>query len=302
MRHASLPFPLALLGFFVFTGCSSVETATPESPATPTFLRQDRLRGSITREREWWDLVHYDLALEVLPETKSIRGSNTITFRTLATGSMLQVDLQPPLEITRVKHAGGDLDYEREGNVYWVHFPEELAAGTEQEVQVFYEGTPVESLRPPWSGGFTWDRDELGNPFIATTCQGIGASIWWPNKDHGYDEPDRGVDVRVTVPQGLVAVSNGRLLERRPSPDGSTETFHWRVVNPINNYCVNVNIGNYVSMDETFAGEGGALDVHPPSSQASSASTSRGFVSFMLVSPVRPDEASRRDRAAPRAR
>ena len=117
----------------------------------------------------------------------------------------MQIDLQEPLQITKVILLGDDdssreLAFEREGNVYWVTFPKTLSVGEEHRVTVFYEGTPVESTRPPWSGGLTWSSDDKGNPFIATTCQGIGASIWWPNKDHGYDEPDRGMNIHITVP------------------------------------------------------------------------------------------------------
>ena len=231
-------------------------TALPEG-----FTEQDRLRGSITKERSWWDLQHYDLSLQVFPETKSIRGSNLIGFRTLTAGDRMQIDLQPPLKITRVAHGAADLNFEREGNVYWITFGAKLSAGVEDEIRVFYEGVPVKSRRPPWSGGFSWRSDGHGNHFIATTCQGIGASIWWPNKDHGYDEPDRGMDIRVTVPQALTAVANGRLRKKTHDTVAGTRTFHWQVTNPINNYAVNVNIGNYVVMPTTYEGKFGKLDV-----------------------------------------
>ncbi len=266
MHHAR--FRTLLLATTLLGGCASTQEVPADSVAEvrakPAFSRQSRLRGSITREREWWDVLHYDLELEVLPGTRRLKGSNTITFRTLAPGERMQVDLQPPLEVTRVTHVDQgevELDFEREGNVYWIRFPEALAASVEQRVRVEYKGAPLESERPPWTGGFTWETDEKGHAFIATTCQGIGASVWWPNKDHGYDEPDRGMDVRVTVPQGLVAVSNGRLIERQANPGAGTEMFHWRVVNPINNYAVNVNIGNYVALPGTYAGEAGTLDL-----------------------------------------
>ena len=154
--------------------------------------KQAKLRGSVTPEREWWDLKHYDLAVEVFPESKSLKGSNRITFTTLAAGQRMQVDLQTPLKITRVIYGEKDLDFVRDGNAYLVVFDERLDPGVSGQIEVFYEGVPVESKNPPWSGGITWTKDELDNHFIATTCQGIGASIWWPNKDHGYDEPDNG--------------------------------------------------------------------------------------------------------------
>lgn len=232
-----------------------------DAPPPPGFTEQDQLRGSITRERAWWDLQHYDLDVEVLPKTKSLKGSTTISFLTVEAGDRMQVDLQPPLAITKVMHGDAELQFEREGSVYWILFAEKLAVDVEDQIQVFYEGVPVESKNPPWSGGLTWQKDDKGNPFIATTCQGIGASIWWPNKDHGADEPDRGVDIRVTVPKGLTAVANGRLIEETKDKKAKTSTFHWQVTKPINNYCVNVNIGNYVSWQDTYKGEHGELDI-----------------------------------------
>ena len=229
-----------------------------EKPVT----RQETLRGTITPERAWWDVLHYDLSVQFLPDTRSIKGSNTIAFKTLKPGQRMQIDLQPPLAITRIVHSSEELKYEREGNVYWVTFDKEIPAAVEDKIEIFYEGRPVESKNPPWSGGVTWGHDDLGKWFISTTCEGIGASIWWPNKDIGYDEPDRGMRINVTVAQDLVAVSNGRLKAIDRDIKNKTRTFHWEVVNPINNYGVNVNIGNYVNFSEKYRGAGGILDMN----------------------------------------
>ena len=235
--------------------------ATQLSAQTSDITRQETLRGSVTPEREWWDVLHYHLQVEFLPETKRLKGSNTIAFKTLKPGNKMQIDLQPPLAVTKVTHGDAQLKFEREGNVYWVMFDKEVHTGTESKVEVFYEGVPVVSKNPPWVGGITWGRDDLGNHFIVTTCQGIGASIWWPNKDHGADEPDRGMQISVTVPENLTAVSNGRLKKTDHSVAGKKKTFHWEVVNPINNYGVNVNIGNYINFSEKYKGKGGTLDL-----------------------------------------
>lgn len=231
------------------------EEAANESP------RQDYLRGSVTPEREWWDVQHYHLSLQVFPEEKRISGSNQIAFQVLQAQDRMQIDLQEPLCITRITHDAADLEFEREGNVYWVTFPQKLAVGTEQKINVFYEGTPTESKRPPWSGGLTWKKDSKGNHFIATSCQGIGASIWWPNKDHCYEEPDRGMNISVTVPEDLTAVCNGRLINEEADCSEQTKTFHWQVVSPINNYAVNMNVGDYVRLQETIEAELGPLDM-----------------------------------------
>jgi len=223
--------------------------------------RQEMLRGTVTPEREWWDVLHYDLTVQFFPETRRLKGSNEITFKTLKAGNKMQIDLQPPLAITKVTHGDAQLKFEREGNVYWVSFDKDVPKGVEDKIEVFYEGVPTASKNPPWVGGITWGRDDLGDNFINTTCEGIGASIWWPNKDIGSDEPDRGMNITVTVPENLTAVSNGRLKKTDHDVAGKTRTFHWEVVNPINNYGVNVNIGNYVSFSEKYRGMGGVLDI-----------------------------------------
>jgi aminopeptidase N len=223
--------------------------------------RQEMLRGSITPEREWWDVLHYDLKVEFLPGTRRLKGSNTITFKTLKAGSKMQIDLQPPLEITKATHGTAELKFEREGKVYWITFEKEIAKGEEDRIEIFYEGIPTVATNPPWIGGISWGRDDLGEYFINTTCEGIGASIWWPNKDIGSDEPDRGMRISVTVPENLVAVSNGRLKKVDHDAAAKTKTFHWEVLNPINNYGVNVNIGNYVNVSQKYQGEGGVLDI-----------------------------------------
>jgi len=237
-------------------------TLAPVIAQTPPITRQETLRGTITPEREWWDIQHYDLSVQFIPQTRSIKGSNVITFKTLKPGSKMQIDLQAPLAITKVVHGSEDLKFEREGNVYWVNFNKELGQGVEDQVTIYYEGRPKAATNPPWDGGVTWGRDDLGNWYINTTCEGIGASVWWPNKDIGYDEPDHGMKINITVPEDLVDVSNGRLKGVDHDVKAKTKTYHWEVVNPINNYGVNANIGNYVNWSETYDGVGGKLDIN----------------------------------------
>jgi aminopeptidase N len=242
---------------FFLTQLCLVNVTAQAQPVT----RPEMLRGTITPEREWWDVLHYDLSVQFSPNTRTIKGSNVITFKTLKPGNKMQIDLQPPLNITKILNGTTELKYEREGNVFWVTFEKEVPQGVEDKIEILYEGRPTESRNPPWSGGISWGRDDLGEYFISTTCEGIGASIWWPNKDIGYDEPDRGMRINVTVPENLVAVSNGRLKGVDSDPTNKTRTFHWEVVNPINNYGVNVNIGNYVNFSEKYEGLGGTLDM-----------------------------------------
>jgi aminopeptidase N len=222
------------------------------------FDRQDTLRGSVTPERAWWDLTYYHLDIEVDPAKRTIEGRNTVQYRVLEPGKRMQVDLQPPMALRGAVQNGQPLEYSRDGNVYYIQMPQSLKAGQVYELVLEYGGKPRVAVRAPWDGGLSWDEDENGNPFVATSCQGEGASLWWPCKDHMYDEPDSML-ISVRVPDTLVEVSNGKLRSVEKNEDG-THTFHWYVDNPINNYGVNVNIGDYVHWSETYAGEKGALD------------------------------------------
>jgi aminopeptidase N len=224
-----------------------------------TYTHQDTLRGSVTPQRAWWDLTYYDLAVDFDVEHKFIKGTNTIYFSVLIPEQVMQIDLQEPLAITKVEYKGQALPYKREGSVYWITFPYPLLSGGKDKIVVYYEGNPVEAVRPPWDGGLTWSADKNGNPFAASSCQGLGASVWWPCKDHMYDEPDSML-IRFTVPSSLTDVSNGRLRQIDYLPDGR-KTYHWFVSNPINNYGVNVNIAKYVHWADTIHGEKGILDL-----------------------------------------
>ena len=260
MRKSILSFTAVILLFLTLQfGGQTLNAQTPQAEQTPS--RQEILRGSITPEREWWDLQHYDLSVQFSPDTKTIKGSNVIAFKTLKSGSKMQIDLQEPLKMTRITHGNSELKFEREGNVYWVYLEKELPQGIDDAITVYWEGRPNESKNPPWSGGVTWGRDDLGEHYITTTAQGIGASIWWACKDIGYDEPDRGMNINITVPENLTAVSNGRLKKIDDNTAEKTKTFHWEVKNPINNYAVNANIGNYVHWEEKYKGLGGNLDL-----------------------------------------
>ena len=225
------------------------------------FTRQDSLRGSITPEREWWDLTYYHLNVEVIPEQKRIIGSNLIQYKVLKGHYLMQIDLQAPLKITKVVQNGQELEFSTEGNAHFVSLTEAQNVGEIKELTVYYEGNPKEAVRAPWDGGFSWKKDTNGTDFIATSCQGLGASVWWPCKDHMYDEVDS-MDISVEVPEHLTDVSNGRLLKVDRNRQKKTRTFHWTVKNPINNYGINLNIGDYVNWSEVYQGEKGSLDVN----------------------------------------
>jgi aminopeptidase N len=223
------------------------------------FSKQDTLRGSITPERVWWDLLHYNLDFKVFPSSKSIEGSNLIRYEVLSQNQLMQIDLQPPMEITSVLENNKELNYNREGNVYYIQLKKNQQIGAINEITIHFKGAPKISNNPPWDDGFTWGKDNNGTDFIATSCQGGGSSIWWPSKDHMYDEPDQGIELSITAPKHLISVSNGRHIQTKENSN-KTNTSTWKVVNPINNYGVNINIGDYVHFTEEYKGKKGVLD------------------------------------------
>jgi aminopeptidase N len=223
-----------------------------------TFTREDSLRGRITVEREWWDLKYYDLRVKVNPSEKAIAGSTSVFYEVLKPYQTIQIDLQPPLQIEKVTQDGQELSFKKDGaNAYMISLKKAQVKGKNESIVVTYSGKPIVAKRPPWDGGFQWVKDKAGNDFVATSCQGLGSSAWWPCKDHMYDECDSML-ISITVPKNLTDISNGRLRKTTENADG-TKTFDWFVKNPINNYGVNENIGNYVHFDEIFEGEKGKL-------------------------------------------
>jgi len=224
------------------------------------FTKQDTLRGSITPEREWWDLGYYHLDISVDPENKFIKGKNTIKYKVLQPKLVMQIDLQEPLKITKALQNGKVLKIKKVGNAHFIKLIDNQIKGSINSLDVYYEGYPREAVRAPWDGGISWKKDKNGNHFVASSCQGLGASVWWPNKDHMYDEVDS-MDISVNVPSKLMNISNGRLKKIEPK-DNNTTTYHWTVKNPINNYGVNINIGDYVNFSEVYKGEKGDLDLN----------------------------------------
>ncbi|GHF19415.1 peptidase M1 [Kordiimonas sediminis] len=219
------------------------------------------LRGAITPDRAWWDLDHYHLDIDVDVDTKTISGTNTMRYKVLSDGQRLQVELQAPMMFMRAEQNGKRLKVIKKDYSYFIYPDGEQKVGETYEIKMIFEGTPIIPNNPPWDAGITWTTDSSGKPFIANSNQDQGASVWWPNKDHGYDEPDSGMDISVEVPDDLMDVSNGQLVKVEEHKDRGTKTWHWRMKNPPNNYGVNLSIGDYVHFSEKYEGEDGTLDM-----------------------------------------
>ena len=251
-------YRLYLLLYFSIISCVSINAQGLLSEKN-NFTRQDTLRGTITTERAWWDLSYYHLDIKVDPDKKFISGKNTIQYKVLNAHPVLQIDLQEPLKITKAIQNGKELSIKHEGNAHFILLEDEQIKGALNSLEVYYEGNPKEAIRAPWDGGISWKKDPNGNHFVASSCQGLGASVWWPCKDHMYDEVDSML-ISINVPKNLMNISNGRL--RSVEQFGDTKTYRWFVNNPINNYGVNINIGDYTNFSEVYDGERGHLDLN----------------------------------------
>lgn len=246
MRRTLIPFVLAAFA----------ASAGAQRPAA-VFTHADTLRGTNGPARSWWDARFYDLHVSVHPADSSIAGYNRITYTVLHPAQEMQLDLQEPMVADSILQDGRVLGYRRDGNAFFVTLDAPQRAGATNTVAVYYHGKPRAARRPPWDGGYIWQRDSLGDAWVATANEGLGASVWWPLKDLLSDEPDS-QRIAITVPDPMIDVSNGRLRSVTPNGDGTT-TYEWFVTEPINNYDVEVNAGDYTHFSTVFHGEDGAL-------------------------------------------
>lgn len=225
------------------------------------FTRQDTLRGSLNENRTWWDVMQYSILVTPDYENKTISGKVDISFKVLSIGKRMQIDLQEPLELDKAFIGDTKINYTRDGNIYILDIPANvLKKGTVQKLALRYKGNPKIAKRAPWDGGWIFTKDEKGRPWMSVACQGLGASVWYPCKDHQSDEPDNGAFLAITAPDTLVAVGNGRLISKTSFSPG-TLTWKWEVKNPINNYNIIPYIGKYVNFTDTVMGEKGKLDM-----------------------------------------
>ena len=221
--------------------------------------RADTLRGMLTPLRTCYDINYYHLDVKIDIDNRSVSGSNKFVFTATDTFNKLQFDLFANLNIDRVVYKGKDIPFTREFNAVFVTFPTAIKKGSKAEFTVYYGGKPQVANRPPWDGGFIFRKDEAGNPFVSVACQGLGASVWWPNKDHQSDEVDS-MMISISAPRDLQEISNGRLRSRVEKPDGYIQ-HNWFVSNPINNYDVSFYIGKYSHWTDTYQGEEGPLTI-----------------------------------------
>ncbi|MBD2714121.1 M1 family metallopeptidase [Microvirga sp. STR05] len=253
-----MPRVLLLLAFFL--ACQSHTATAQLLQPRPAFTRADSLRGSLTPLRTCYDINYYHLDVKLDVANRALSGSNLFRFTAAQDFTRLQFDLFANLKVDKVEYQGKSVPFTREANAVFVTFPQPIRQGAKDEFRVYYSGQPTVAKKAPWDGGLVFTQDAQGKPWVASACQGVGASIWWPTKDHQADEVDSML-ISIAVPKGLKDVSNGRLRKTTKLKGGYTR-FDWFVDNPINNYDVALNVGDYQHFSgSTYAGEKGPLTV-----------------------------------------
>lgn len=245
-----LPFLLKLLPFLILSILFSSEIYAQE------FSRADSLRGALNPMRACFDVLHYDISLRIAPDEKHISGSNTILFEAKAPSKKIQLDFFPEMNISSIRLGEKTLRFEREAAAVFIELPEILTKENQYRLHIDFNGKPRIAPNPPWDGGFTWKKDKKGRHWIGLSCEGLGASVWLPHKDHLSDEPDS-IRLSCTVPEGLTCISNGTLIQTETHQGEST--FVWETKNPINNYNISLNIAHYTHIADTLRMENGDI-------------------------------------------
>lgn len=230
--------------FVLLTACSMIAQKT---------TRKDSLQGGLRPERTAFDVRHYGLDLRLDIDRKTLSGFNEISFVMNDASARIQLDLFDNMKVDSIVMDGRKLKYKREYNAVFVTFPSTLEKDSKHRLRFYYHGAPLIASNAPWDGGFVFTRDGNGKPWVGVAVQGTGASLWYPVKDSQTDEPEDGATIAIAVPDGLTAVANGRFVKSEPAGNGYTK-WSWRVVNPINNYDITLNVGDYVHFGENYGG------------------------------------------------
>ncbi|HOY20081.1 MAG TPA: M1 family peptidase, partial [Haliscomenobacter sp.] len=149
--------------------------------------------GPLSPEQAAYDVSFYDLSVRIMPDTRELEGQVIVRAKVLHPMNQLVLDLDTLLSVQEVWDLSNPqkpavAPYVRKVGKIWIDLGFTRQAGEQISVRILYGGKPRVAVRAPWDGGFTWATTKTGAPWIATTCQGEGADLWWPCKDHVSDE------------------------------------------------------------------------------------------------------------------
>lgn len=222
------------------------------------YTLKDSLQGSLRPERDCFDVYYYKLTVKVIPKSKSIEGENEIFFKVNQATNRIQIDLFDNLKVESIYFGEVELKYNRIHNAIFIDFDETLESGEKHSISVKYSGVPLVAPRPPWNGGFVWSKNK-GKHWVGVACEHMGASSWWPNKDHLSDKVDS-MTINLQVPVNYQGISNGNLLSTKKI-DKDYVNFEWFVSYPINNYNVTFYMGDFVNFNEVFTNKSNSYNI-----------------------------------------
>jgi hypothetical protein len=222
------------------------------------YTLKDTLHGALREERTCFDVKFYSLTVKILPRKKRIEGSNDIYFKTIEKTNKIQIDLAAQYQINAISWKGKALKYSRNLDAIFIEFGENLGANEDHVITIKYEGAPRVAPSPPWNGGFVWKKKKFKH-WIGVACEHLGASSWWPCKDHLSDKPDS-VSINIQVPNGYQGIANGNLRSKKEI-DKKYTNFEWFVSYPINTYNVTFYMGKFINFNEKFTNALGTYDL-----------------------------------------
>lgn len=225
------------------------------------FTKEDTLKGSNTRFRDFWDVKKYEISVEADFERKYISGTNKISFEIMkeVDKPTFQIDLQQPMEYKIIDSSNKICTTKRTGSFIFIETDRTYKKGEKAFFTIKFFGNPTIAKNAPWDGGWVFSKDDFGNPYMSVAQEGSGASLWLPIKDIWSDEPDLGVVMKIITPKNLVGVGNGKLISKKE--EKNKNIFVWEVKNPINPYSIVPNIAKYVNFKDQYLGEKGVLDL-----------------------------------------
>jgi len=209
--------------------------------------------GPIDPLQQKFKIRHYRLELELLPESQSIQGSNTISFSAEEKLDTIRLNLIDEYAVAKVIMDGKEMKFSHQNDILDI-IPVDCTC---DQVQVFYEGKTPIAENPPWTGGFTWEKDQFENHWVGLSCQGEGSQIFMPGFDHPSSEPSEGAEMIITVPKPYFVASNGRLIETTEKADKIT--YHWSTSYPINVYNINFTMGIFQEEKLDFKSSSGEI-------------------------------------------
>ncbi len=191
------------------------------------------------------DIKHIKLELTLDFENESLNGTATATLAPVGEPLSEIVLDSIDLDISTVTAAdGSELDFEVTEDKLKIFLPRPAEPGVDFSVAVTYSAKPVT--------GMYFRTERMGYKPEETQAWTQGqpedARCWFPCFD--YPNERATTEVIVTVPEGFMALSNGKLLSTTSDKKARTRTYHWRESVPHVSYLVSLVVGKFVEIED----------------------------------------------------